>query len=45
MAAMAHGIRRVVTGHDERGKAVVLVDGLAPNTKVRAIGGSSRTSA
>lgn len=39
MTAMARGIRRVVTTHDERGQAVVLVDGIAPNTKVRAIGG------
>ena len=28
-------IRRVVTGHDEQGKAVVLMDGIAPNVRVR----------
>lgn len=36
---MDHRIRRVVTTHDEHGKAVVLVDGIAPNTKVRKEGG------
>jgi mannose-6-phosphate isomerase-like protein (cupin superfamily) len=30
-----HAIRRVVTGHDGSGKAVVLMDGIAPNVKVR----------
>ena len=33
------GIRRVVTGHDAAGKAVVLFDGAAPNVKVREVGG------
>lgn len=28
-------IRRVVTSHDEQGKAIVLLDGAAPNVKVR----------
>ncbi len=32
-------IRRVVTGHDENGKAVVLMDGPAGNVKVRAAAG------
>ena len=32
---MKHAIRRVVTGHDSAGKAVVLIDGIAPNIKVR----------
>ncbi len=29
------GIRRVVTGHDKDGKAVVVIDGTAPNVKER----------
>jgi len=32
---MTKATRRVVTGHDHHGKAVVLVDGPAPNVKVR----------
>lgn len=36
---MPSAIRRVVTGHDPSGKAVVLTDGPAPNVKVRAVGG------
>jgi mannose-6-phosphate isomerase-like protein (cupin superfamily) len=32
---MDHGIRRVVTGHDATGKAVITMDGLAPNSKIR----------
>ena len=32
-------IRRVVTGHDENGKAIVLSDGPAGNVKVRAAAG------
>src|SRR5215475_9453668 len=35
---MAKAIRRVVTGHDESGKAVVLIDGPAPNVKMRQTG-------
>lgn len=31
--------RRVVTGHDGSGKAVVLIDGAAPNVKVRTAAG------
>jgi mannose-6-phosphate isomerase-like protein (cupin superfamily) len=33
---MTQPTRRVVTGHDDQGKAVVLIDGPAPNVKVRA---------
>ncbi|HUI96991.1 MAG TPA: cupin domain-containing protein [Xanthobacteraceae bacterium] len=35
---MAKSVRRVVTGHDAGGKAVVLMDGAAPNQKVRNAG-------
>src|SRR5580704_45462 len=35
--------RRVVTGHDDQGKAVVLVDGAAPNVRVRAASGLTST--
>jgi len=40
---MAHSIRRIVTGHDEHGKAVVITDEPAPNVLVRAVGGLSST--
>jgi naringenin degradation protein FdeH len=33
---MPQQVRRIVTGHDGQGKAVVLGDGPAPNVKVRA---------
>jgi mannose-6-phosphate isomerase-like protein (cupin superfamily) len=36
-------IRRVVTGHDETGKAVVLIDGPAQNTRRRAFAGTAST--
>ncbi len=36
---MANAIRRIVTGHDAAGRAIVLTDGPAPNVKVRAVGG------
>src|ERR1700730_11216772 len=36
--SMAKPVRRVVTGHDASGKAVVLMDGPAPNQKVRNTG-------
>ena len=36
---MTHPIRRAVTGHDETGKAVVIIDGAAPNVKVRKAAG------
>jgi mannose-6-phosphate isomerase-like protein (cupin superfamily) len=32
---MPRETRRIVTGHDQEGKAVVLMDGAAPNVKVR----------
>ena len=35
--------RRVVTGHDADGKAIVLVDGPAPNIKQRKSGGNTST--
>ena len=37
------GTRRVVTGHDDQGKAVVLFDGPAPNMKQRKAGGNVLT--
>lgn len=36
-------IRRVVTGHDASGKAVVLYDGDATNTRTRAFAGTTST--
>lgn len=30
-----YGIRRIVTGHDDNGKAIVEMDGIAPNYRVR----------
>jgi mannose-6-phosphate isomerase-like protein (cupin superfamily) len=36
---MTREVRRVVTTHDAAGRAVVMVDGAAPNVKVRPIGG------
>src|SRR6267154_379741 len=36
---MAQPTRRVVTGHDAKGKAVVLIDGAAPNAKLRTATG------
>lgn len=33
-----HDIRRVVTGHDENGKAIVVMDGAAPNVRTRPVG-------
>ena len=35
VVASGHAIRRVVTGHDSAGKAIVESDGLAPNVRVR----------
>ena len=36
--------RRVVTGHDQRGRSIILMDGDAPNSKViAAAGGLQRT--
>jgi mannose-6-phosphate isomerase-like protein (cupin superfamily) len=36
-------IRRVVTGHDENGAAIVTIDGAASNTRVRETSGLSST--
>jgi len=36
---MTKQTRRVVTGHDDQGRAVVLVDGAAPNVRVRTESG------
>ncbi len=36
-------MRRVVTGHDERGRAIVLIDGEAANRRTSASGNSSTT--
>jgi hypothetical protein len=35
-------IRRVVTGHDERGRSVVAIDGPAPNTNAPSMGSGRR---
>jgi mannose-6-phosphate isomerase-like protein (cupin superfamily) len=35
--------RRVVSGHDENGKAIVLMDGPAPNMRQRKTGGNTLT--
>jgi mannose-6-phosphate isomerase-like protein (cupin superfamily) len=35
IAAAGHAIRRVVTGHDDAGKAIIESDGPAPNVRVR----------
>jgi quercetin dioxygenase-like cupin family protein len=35
---MAKTVRRVVTGHDRDGKAIVLADGAAPNVRLRSSG-------
>jgi mannose-6-phosphate isomerase-like protein (cupin superfamily) len=40
---MAQPTRRVVTGHDARGRAVVLIDGDAPNAKLRKATGLTST--
>jgi naringenin degradation protein FdeH len=40
---MARPTRRVVTGHDASGKAVVLFDGAAPNAKLRKATGLTST--
>ena len=36
-------VRRVVTGHDASGKAIVLRDELAPNVRTRALSGTTST--
>ena len=40
---MPQQTRRVVTGHDANGKAVVLIDGAAPNAKLRKATGLTST--
>jgi mannose-6-phosphate isomerase-like protein (cupin superfamily) len=40
---MVQPTRRVVTGHDAKGKAVVLIDGAAPNAKLRKASGLTST--
>lgn len=40
---MAQTTRRVVTGHDANGKAIVLQDGVAPNLRVRDTTGIAST--
>ena len=40
---MTQPVRRVVTGHDAAGKAVVAIDGAAPNVKLRKATGLTST--
>lgn len=40
---MSRQTRRVITGHDANGKAVVVEDGSAPNVKVRKVGNLTST--
>ena len=40
---MARQTRRVIAGHDASGKAVIVADGPAPNTKVRQVTGLTST--
>jgi mannose-6-phosphate isomerase-like protein (cupin superfamily) len=40
---MTRPTRRVVTGHDASGRAVVLIDGVAPNAKLRKATGLTST--
>lgn len=40
---MGEGIRRVVTGHDGQGRAVVAIDGTASTVRVRAANGRTST--
>lgn len=40
---MARKFRRVVTGHDKKGKAVVIKDGVAENVKIRGAAGVAAT--
>src|SRR2546422_2317966 len=40
---MPQQTRRVVTGHDAKGRAVVLIDGAAPNAKLRKATGLTST--
>src|SRR5207245_10802422 len=40
---MVQPTRRVVTGHNAKGRAVVLIDGAAPNAKLRKATGLTST--
>jgi len=40
---MPKPVRRIVTGHDATGKAIVLMDGPAPNQRIRAATGLAST--
>ena len=40
---MTQSVRRIVTGHDTAGRAVVLRDEAAPNVLIRAVGGLAST--
>ena len=40
---MTSSVRRVVTGHDEKGKAIVLMDGEAGNVRIRQATGIGST--
>ena len=40
---MLNPVRRIVTGHDASGKAIVVMDGPAPNQRVRAATGLAST--
>lgn len=40
---MTRQTRRIITGHDAAGKAIVVADGAAPNTKVRQVTGLTST--
>src|SRR5258708_32333556 len=43
LQGMAQPTRRVVTGHDAEGKSIVLIDGAAPNAKLRKATGVAST--
>ncbi len=40
---MPRQTRRVITGHDAHGKAIIVADGSAPNVKVRTVGNLTST--
>lgn len=42
MSSPLKPIRRVVTGHDDRGRSIVAMDGPAPNTSAPSMGGGRR---
>ncbi len=42
---MVRRTRRVITGHDDSGKAIVIADGPAPNAKMRQVTGLTSTLA